>query len=503
MPEHIRALAVILFLSSIVFAFASRPASDMIPRSDFSRRRNLWLILTITAFLAHNIWVYFLVAGSLLLFTRSREPNPVALFFALLFVIAASGVQIPGVGLINYLFTLSHQRLLALVILLPVFITLMSQKQTLPFGRTVPDKLLAAYIVLVIILYLRETTITDTLRQAFYQFIDIFLPYYVISRSLKSSHSIREALLSFVIAAMLLALIGAFEAVRHWLLYAQLEQLLGIPAKFSNYLERAGALRANASVGTIPLGYLMTIGIGFFLYLQQFIHSRFRRQAGFLLLAIGLVASLSRGPWVGAVFLIAIFILTGRRAFGNMSKFLVAGILALSLISILPGGERLINLLPYLGDTEQGNISYRERLIENSLIVIGRNPWFGSVGYLETPEMEVMRQGQGIIDVVNTYIGITLETGLVGFTFFTGFFLTIWWGIFKAMRRLPNTLGNDYQMGRALLATLAAILLIIFTVSSVSIIPIVYWSVAGLGAAYINMMDRSRREQYKGEHTLT
>jgi hypothetical protein len=41
MPEHFRALAVILVLAGVVFAMARRPAEDLIPYSDFTRRCNL------------------------------------------------------------------------------------------------------------------------------------------------------------------------------------------------------------------------------------------------------------------------------------------------------------------------------------------------------------------------------------------------------------------------------------------------------------------------------
>jgi len=39
-----------------------------------------------------------------------------------------------------------------------------------------------------------------------------------------------------------------------------------------------------------------------------------------------------------------------------------------------------------------------------------------------------------------------------------------------------------------LLATLVAVLVIIFTVSPISVVPLIYWSVAAMGAAYTNMV---------------
>ncbi len=491
MPIHIRALIVVLFLSIIVFAFARKPTATLINQADFTRRRNLWLGLTTVAFVSPNFWVFTLAAGALLLFFRSREPNPVALFFLVLFIVPTGGLPISGMGVINYLFELSYQRLVVLLILFPAFLAIASRNTKLPFGRTTPDKLLALYIILSIALFLRQTTITDTLRQGFYQFIDVFLPYYVISRSLQNTNHFRDALLSLVLAIMLLAMIASFEVAKHWMLYNPLERIFDFTQGRSGYGARAGLVRATASVGPIPLGYLMTIGIGFYLYLQQFIRSKFNRRIGFLLLLCGLLASISRGPWVGAALLFCVFSVIGPNKKSRISKLLIAGLLAFTLASILPGGQKFLDLLPYIGaESEQATITYRERLLDNSLIVIKRHPWFGSVDYLETPEMEAMRQGQHIIDIVNTYIEVALARGIVGFSLFTGFFMVICWGVYKYSKRIPDQTSEEALLGRSLLATLAGILVIIFTVSSISIIPLVYWSVGGIGAAYINMMAR-------------
>jgi hypothetical protein len=62
------------------------------------------------------------------------------------------------------------------------------------------------------------------------------------------------------------------------------------------------------------------------------------------------------------------------------------------------------------------------------------------------------------------------------------------------MKSLPNKNSEEYLLGRTLLSTLLAILVIIFTVSSITIVPIVYWSVAGMGVAYTQMI----RNQPKG-----
>ena len=58
MPEHLRALVVILFLSVTVFKLAERPITAVaISLRDYRRRRNLWFAIMLIAFFAHNFWV--------------------------------------------------------------------------------------------------------------------------------------------------------------------------------------------------------------------------------------------------------------------------------------------------------------------------------------------------------------------------------------------------------------------------------------------------------------
>ena len=102
--------------------------------------------------------------------------------------------------------------------------------------------------------------------------------------------------------------------------------------------------------------------------------------------------------------------------------------------------------------------------------------------------MQRMIQGQGIIDVVNSYLQIALEFGLVGLFLFVIFFLTLGASLFT---RAASPTSHEPSINYAgLFALLVAMLFTIVTVSSVSVIPSIYWAFAGICAA----LPRLRRE---------
>jgi O-antigen ligase len=489
MPEHLRALVVILVIATAVFVLVRQPSVAILGHALYARRRNAWLFLTLAAFLANSFWIYAAIAVIGLAFLSTRESNSLAIYYVTLFVVPAATIQIPGFGLINYAFSLSHERLLALVLFFPAYLHLLQRVDLTSFGRLAADKALAAYLILAAALSVRQGSFTGFLRECFYLFIDIFLPYFVASRILKDIHGFRDTLLSFLLASLIVAVVAVFEFLKGWLLYRPLVESLQLRWSFLNYMERAGSLRATASTGhPIALGYVMVVALGFLTYLSTLFRRRWQRAAAGLTLLGGLIASISRGPWVGAVSLLVTRLSMGQNAARNVTFALAAAAMAIPLLSAIPGGQRIVDLLPFIGETQKGSIDYREQLIENSLEVILQNPLFGAADYLETPQMEKMRQGEGIIDIVNAYLGVALNYGLVGLAFFAGFFAIVTGSVYRAFRREANPDSETAQLGKALFATLIGVLVTIGTTSSITIIPFIYWSLAGLGVAYSRLV---------------
>src|ERR1700690_4555305 len=99
MTASFKALIVVLAIAIVVFRMAKPIALRFSTEGDFARRRNVWFILTITAFLSPNFWVYALLAFPLFLWAGRKDSNPVAFYLLLLQVIPETGVDIPTVGI--------------------------------------------------------------------------------------------------------------------------------------------------------------------------------------------------------------------------------------------------------------------------------------------------------------------------------------------------------------------------------------------------------------------
>ncbi|MCB2017480.1 MAG: O-antigen ligase family protein [Hydrogenophaga sp.] len=497
MAEHLRALVVVMACALGYFYVARAAVTQILPESTYRRWRNLWVVATLILFLSYGMWAYMLVLGAVLLVAGRREEHVVGLYFLLLFVSPPAPAAIPGLGLVDLLLVLNHYRLLGLVLLLPVAASLIQRSSTPRIGSSPVDLMVVGYLALMSILTFRPGNITSALRDVFTLFIDIFLPYYVVSRSIRSEDGFRQAMTGFVMAAMILSLHAVFEVLWSWKLYSGVLSVLGInPWIFGGYLERSGLLRPNASIGnSIALGYVVVVALGFFFYLRQFLSKSSQRLVGTGVLVSGIVASLSRGPWVGAAFLAIVYILISPHTMKRLLQLALGAAVTFGVLNLHSSGQLLIDMLPIVGTAEQGNVEYRANLLTSALPVIERHLMFGSHDFLQAPELQVMMQGEGIIDVVNSYVGVALYSGLFGLLLFVGAFFATLQQLRKSIRAVRMRDARLAILGRALFSTVAAIMLIIYTVSSISAIPVVFWSVLGLCVAFAGLVANLDRKQ--------
>jgi hypothetical protein len=483
MFSNLKAMVVVLVTAVVVFALVKPVFLRFMEPGDFERRRNLWLVLTAAGFLSPNIWMYILVAAPMLLWTASRDSNPAALWLFTVFVVPPVNIPIPTI-LINQLFTISQERLLGLILFLPMAVHFL-RTPSAPRTKTIKvmDALLLAYGAYQIVLVLPYDNLTNAMRRSVLYLLDIFLVYFVFSRALSERWRMKDAMAALCLACIVVAPLALFENVRNWLLYTSIPVTWGSPNEFA-WLLRGDSLRSQLSTGhSITMGYVMATALSFWLYLKAEAQGARFSWAFVPCLCAAILVSYARATWLMAAMLPVLgFALSPRRS-GAAFKSLMGAALLLGGLYASPLGTRIVDLLPLIGSGDQGTIDYRQALAETSWQLIQQNPVFGNpFAYLQ---MENLRQGQGIIDMVNAYAGVAVFQGLVGLALYAGFFFTSVGGALGRLREARYESDDLAAMGAALVACMVATLVFMATVPGAWFM----WALAGILAAYSSIAE--------------
>ena len=495
MPVLYKALVAVMIVTLLAFYVAKPLMGRFMSESDFIVRRNVWLALTLSAFLIPNYCAYVLMAVLILAYGVRRDTNPAALYLFLLLAMVPSGLDLPTFGIVKQVLRLDHLRLLSLAVLLPIAVRLARSTESpdvlgpsMDRSRMQADLLILCYLGLQIVLLVRFESVTATLRRIVLMGLDVWLPYYVLSRSCRTRDKTVETMAAFALAMFVLAPLAVLETMKGWLFYVGLQEHLGTQQIF-NYLRRGDLLRATVTSGQpIVLGYAMAVAFGFWLYLQSSVTSRAWRWLAMITLVAGVVVPSARGPWLGAATILIVFLALGPNRVSRISR--AAVLLTVVTMGLLasPYGDKIIDRLPFIGTLDAGAVSYREQLAGTSWQIIQQNPWFGTPGFIE--QMESLRQGQGIIDLVNAYAGIGLAYGLVVLALFFGVFVFI---ALQCMRGVHSLRSSDPDLslaGASLVACIAGALLMLATVNLYLSVGYLTWALAGLALGYAGVAKR-------------
>ena len=486
MLTNLKALLVILPIAFAVFSLLRTLCLKFMSEDDFMRRRNLWFILTGVAFLSPSFWLFALVAIPLIASAGAKDRNPVALYLLLLQVIPPFGLQLPVVG-INQLFELNTYRILAFALLIPALMRMSRERKerNTRLHRSI-DYFVLAYALLQIVLLMPYESVTNTLRRAFLFGIDTLVLYFAASRLCRNRRDIEEVLACFCLFCAISAPLAVFESLRGWQLYGGLrEQWTATEDIAFSYLRRGDSLRALVSAGhPLALGYMMSMAFGFWLYLQSRVGSVSVKWMGAGIFWAGLLGAYSRGPWLVAALVFFVFITLGPKGASRFLKAAVGTAIVGALVLVSPIGERVIDNLPFVGTVDSENVSYRQRFAEISWQLIQANPLFGDPNILLY--LEDLRQGQGIIDFINSYATIAMYYGLVGLVLFLGPYLLGMWKMFKMSRRLAVSNPEQALLGGTLLACMTGTLFMMATGSFGTSLEKLYYVFAGLTVACLH-----------------
>lgn len=490
---YLKELIVVLGLCLPLFAVIRPTALLFMDEADFKRRRNVWVILTVTAFLSPSFWLFIAVAAPLLYWGGKKDTNPIAFCLLLLNIIPSVSLPIPAV-VVQQVFDLDIYRLLALCVLIPAALRIHGAKDPQRHvGMRGMDLALLGVGALQVFLFvppdlsnhvILQNSATNDVRSAFLFVLDSFAIYYVASRSARERGKLVDALAAYCVACALMSLTAMFESVKHWLLYVDIIRRWGGDMMLSEYYYRGPLLRAQASSGQpLALGFLLVIGFAFWLYLKPQIKSRGVRIGGTLLLCAGLLVSFSRGPWLAAIITYFAYAAFGPRGGVRLFKATLAVFVISVVLLASPFGDKITGMIPFMGgQVGVSSLTYRERLFDRSWELIKASPVFGD--QLALSKMQGLRQGQGIIDVVNAYIGITLFYGFAGLSLFLIFIFLALLKTYRAAKRLAKTDPDGSLLGANLAACIVALLVLLADGSLGTAPERLFYAVIGLAAAY-------------------
>jgi O-antigen ligase len=492
----LKELIYVLIIAAIIFQLAKPIALSFMTPVDFSRRRYAWYALTATAFLSPNFWLFAVVAVPVMAIAGRKDSNPSALYLMLLQVIPPIDVPVPMIGM-PYLFAINNYLLLSFCVMTPAALGIMRSKdkaQVQGFGLM--DFCLLAFGFSTAVFYIHTQTpdggvypgsITESLRRGFVFFFSVYIPYFSISRGSSSRKMLADSMATFCLSCALLAAIAVFETAKGWLLYGEMPDRWGYAITFTRYVARGTSLRAMASTGhSMALGYLLVVAFGLWLYLQTRLDSKRSRIGVTVLFWSGLLAAYTRGAWIGGVFVYFLFAALSPSALSKLFKAACVAVVISVLTYLSPLGDRIVSVLPFLGGTvDNFNVVYRQRLFERSWQIIQESPMLGDPAAIL--KMQDLRQGQGIIDIVNTYVGILLGNGFVGLSLFLAFILIALLRTWSFSRRFMRVEPDFGLLGASLVSCIIGMLLLFENGSFGGGPEKIFYVLAALATAYAHL----------------
>ena len=495
LPLNLRALIFILIAFTGAWFYLYRIYDD---REELKKWAQLWLVIICTAYIIPSFWgIIIAVCAIGFVYIPKSDIHRVTMYFLLMPLIAARiGYSLDFLPGINYLFEINYIDLLILVILLPGLINTIKETDEnakTGFLNSSIDFFVISYSVLISVLQIsRQPSITAGLREVFLNFVNILVPYYAISRSVTSLKQFISIYKAIVYSSILVACVGILEQMTKWSFYTVLPQHLQVPyyrfIAISSY--RSGFMRIKSLIGEeIPLGFFLMISIGaafFFRHVKS--KKKLANPLILLLLASALYFTDSRGAQLGTMLLLFIYLLFMLKS--PVLKFLLLGGTALIFSAFMASDTTIESI------DQHGTFIYRIELVQNAIPVINDNYWFGTNDFWEAEELEDSRQGQGIIDIVNTYLLVALVSGMSGFILFSLIFLSSALSVFRKIRSIRS---SEYEENRVvgviLLSMLISAMFVIATVSPVGHIPYYCWALVGLCSAFSRLSENEFMER--------
>ncbi|WP_174275097.1 O-antigen ligase family protein [Sphingomonas bacterium] len=358
---------------------------------------------------AYNVWLYYVVLLFLIPWKARSRAEAVALYPIALVSLPAMTVYIAAGGMM--ISPVDKWLVFAIGMVITMFIR---RKR----GGRVTGYLDIAWLMLFGLEFVqaRGMNLTSAIRTWTTPVIALTIPYFVVSRNLKSVEDIRRVFLAFSFVGFVLGFISLIETTTHWLIYQSLYETLHLPrGGVSLYLKiRSGLLRA-------PTSFDESTSFGLFLAFTMMFcmagRDVFKKKRGWLIalgvMFLGTVAANSRNAWVALAIGLPLYDLYRKRYASLGAKI---GLIAIAYGTLMLAAEFSPYVATLTGQTADtsSTAEYRRLLLQRGLEEARKHPWTGTSLDEVLGNLQDMKQGEGIVDLVNGYLSYALTAGYGG-----------------------------------------------------------------------------------------
>lgn len=480
----------VLFFATFSFISGSALFSFLSKNWYFLRFCVLYVLFYTVGLVIGNIFIVFILYIAVSLYVIKKEPNNILYYYiVMLSTFPVNADWVFGVPGINYLFVFNHARILIFLFFLTYFFKIVSSQRSLfdPVSTHsgLIDRAVFLYMLWEMLLHFRDYSATIAIRLSLHLFVDIWLPYFVISRTLRDLNTV---LIILLFSAVVISVVAIVEATFFLRVYDLITLAMGDSVSFRAV--RDGALRVYASMAS-PLT------LGFFLSMSLILAFKVRKlmpcaiYVPWILTAIiilGISASGSRSPIATNIpaFLIILWWSLGSQFVRKTSLVVFCVFLAIFYWLFFSGVEFIVS---FDDAGRDGTFYYRYELLLNSSEAIANNFLFGSKDFWLDAKLQNSMQGEGIIDITNMFLGVILNTGMIGLIFFVSIWLFCLRGLSMAE--------NENVSASLLMGMCVNTMLMLFISSPVFSIPYYFWMLIALIAGFL------RNNTYKNTYNTS
>lgn len=495
MPFYVAGLGYAWIAGAVVAGLLMTLMRGMLPAAEWRRYMIFWAVLVAGFFFSRNPLMFsgFSVLF-LLVVRRSFDPLPAAAFFLML--LPPGYFYFGQLGPINYLLKVNFAFLVCAILMAPAAIRALTGRGLKGLG--IVDVAVWVFFLATVIFFLRATTFTNALRNGFVSLVTVVFVYYAFSRIPRDRETLEKIARAFVLAGLVVAMIGTVASFQFWDFFQSQNGRLFVD--FSLTKTRAGALRVSSTFGGAYIDFGITCTV--VLLVASVFIARIKgvlgRLAAMGVLLFGAYATGSRGPFFGLLVTAPVFLMFRPDTVKLGMRLGVIGVITLAAVLTTPKGQEVLSFIPFVGnpDLSEGSVTYRQDLWRNSWEVIKRWPLFGNPYFLQTPWMQAMRQGEGIIDILNVYLDQAMRHGVpVAILYFLAHFVPPF-ASFLQLRAYREEEDLEWRLlGTGIAGGMLIYAISYMTTAKLGFAPEIGWMLIGLNVAHYRISRAELQER--------